>query len=145
MDFANPSSIDDVQIGLDMDLTGLTNYYIKTETDNNLLLKADRSITYTKTEVDNSLALNSNQATTYNKAEVDNSLALKQNVINNAPGTGERLLEANFLERIFTFQSERSNLSKNDNFELRIDEPASFGTIRCDRIFSSFDIHCGAL
>ena len=56
LDFASPSSINDVQIGLDMDLTGLTNYYTKTETDNNLLLKADKTITYTKTEVDNRIA-----------------------------------------------------------------------------------------
>ena len=39
-----------------MDLTGLTNYYTKTETDNNLLLKANKSITYTTSEVDNRTA-----------------------------------------------------------------------------------------
>ena len=56
MDLNNPSSINDVQIGLDMDLTGLTNYCIKIEIDNNSLLKADKSITYTKSEVDNRIA-----------------------------------------------------------------------------------------
>ena len=40
-------------------------------------------------------------ANCYTETEVDNSLALKQNVVNNAPGTGERLLEINFLKRIF--------------------------------------------
>ena len=39
-----------------MDSTGLTNYYTKTETDSNLLLNADRSITYTKSEVDTRIA-----------------------------------------------------------------------------------------
>ena len=57
-DLNNPSSISDVQIGLDMDLTGLTNYCAQTETDNNLASKANKATTYTKTEVDNSLALN---------------------------------------------------------------------------------------
>ena len=56
MDLNNPSSINDVQIGLDMDLTGLTNSYTKTETNNNLLLKTDKSITYTKSEVDSRIA-----------------------------------------------------------------------------------------
>ena len=41
------------------------------------------------------------QADCYTKTEFNNSLALKQNVINNVPGTGERLLEANFLKCIF--------------------------------------------
>ena len=41
------------------------------------------------------------QADCYTKSEVNNSLALKQNVINNVPGTGERLFEVNFLKRIF--------------------------------------------
>ena len=36
LDLNNPSSINDAHIGLDMDLTGLTNYYTKTETDNNI-------------------------------------------------------------------------------------------------------------
>ena len=40
LDLNNPSSTNDVQIGFDMDLTGLTNFCIKTETDNNLLLKS---------------------------------------------------------------------------------------------------------
>ena len=48
LDSNNPSSVNDVQIGLDMDLTGLTSYYTKIETDDELLLKADKSITYTK-------------------------------------------------------------------------------------------------
>ena len=56
IDSINPSSINDGQIGLDMDLTGLANYYTETETDNNLLLKADKSITYTKSEGDNRIA-----------------------------------------------------------------------------------------
>ena len=52
----HPSSTNDVQIGLDMDLTGLTNYYIQTLTDVSLLVKADISITFTKSEVDNRIA-----------------------------------------------------------------------------------------
>ena len=56
LDLNNPGSISDVQIGLDMDLRGLTNYHTKTETDSNLLLKADKSITYTISEVDNRIA-----------------------------------------------------------------------------------------
>ena len=63
--------------------------------------KANQSTTYTKTRVDNSLALKANRSTTYTKTEVNNSLASKQNVTNNVPGTGERILEADFVKRIF--------------------------------------------
>ena len=80
------------------------------------MLKADKSTTYTKTEVDTSLVFKADSSfsnwlevvhsgnintCTYTKTEVDTSLALKADVINNVPGTGERLLEANFLKRIF--------------------------------------------
>ena len=74
--------------------------YTNTEVDNNLELKANQTTTYTKTEVDNNLALKANQATIYTETEVNNSLALKANLINNAPGTSERLLKANILKRI---------------------------------------------
>jgi hypothetical protein len=55
-DLNNPSSINEVQIGLDMDLTGLTKCYNKTGNGNNLLLAADGSITHTKSEVGNRIA-----------------------------------------------------------------------------------------
>ena len=41
--------------------TLITNYYTKTETDTNLLLKSDKLTTYTKTEVDNALLLKQNK------------------------------------------------------------------------------------
>ena len=47
------------------------NYYTKTEVDDALDLKADKSTTYTKTEVDNKLA------DYYTKTEIDTALALK--------------------------------------------------------------------
>ena len=77
LDLDNSSSINDVQIGLDMDLTGVTNYYTKTEMDNKLVLKANQSTKYTNTEVDSILELQANQAATYSKTEVDNKLVLK--------------------------------------------------------------------
>ena len=59
------------------------NYYTKTETDDLLDAKADKSTTYTKTQVDSALALKANSSDvytkdqTYNKTEVDSALALK--------------------------------------------------------------------
>ena len=81
LDLNNPSSINDVQIGLDMDLTGLTNYYIKTETDNSLSSKADKSITYTKSEVDNRIAnlVDSALATLNALKELATALSYDQN------------------------------------------------------------------
>ena len=39
LDVDNVSSINDIKIGLDMELSWLTNYYTKSQTDTNLLLK----------------------------------------------------------------------------------------------------------
>lgn len=55
------------------------NYYTKTETDDLLDAKADKSTTYTKTEVDSALALKANSADVYTKTESDAALALKAN------------------------------------------------------------------
>ena len=52
-------------------------YYDKTEVDDLLDLKADKSTTYTKTEVDNALNLKADKSTTYTKSQVDSALALK--------------------------------------------------------------------
>ena len=69
----------------------------------------------------------------YTKSEVNSSLALKQNVINNVPGTGERLFEVNLLKRIFAIAPLQVktylNLNdpddpKNANIELSIDSTA---------------------
>ena len=58
-------------------------------------------------------------------------LALQADVINNVPGTGERLLEANFLKRIFAVAPLQVNTylnlndpndKKNVNIELSIDQ-----------------------
>ena len=54
-------------------------YYDKTEVDDLLDDKADKSTTYTKTQVDSALALKADTATTYTKTQVDNALALKAN------------------------------------------------------------------
>lgn len=52
-------------------------YYDKTEVDDLLDLKADKSNTYTKTEVDNALNLKADKSTTYTKSQIDSALALK--------------------------------------------------------------------
>ena len=57
--------------------TLITNYYNKTESDTNLLLKSDKLTTYTKTETDSALTLKSDKLTTYTKTEVDTNLLLK--------------------------------------------------------------------
>jgi hypothetical protein len=54
-----------------------------------------------------------NQSTRYTKTELDNNLALKQNVINNVPGTGERILEADAVKRIFAISPVQMNTSVN--------------------------------
>ena len=47
------------------------------------------------------MILKANQATTCTKTKINNSLASNQHVINNVPGTGERMLEADLAQRIF--------------------------------------------
>jgi hypothetical protein len=47
------------------------NYYTKTETDNLLGAKADKSTTYTKTQVDSALALKADSSDVYTKAQAD--------------------------------------------------------------------------
>ena len=54
-------------------------YYDKTEVDDLLDDKADKSDTYTKSQVDTALNLKADKATTYTKTQVDNALALKAN------------------------------------------------------------------
>ena len=54
-------------------------YYNKTQVDNLLDDKADKSTTYTKTEVDTALNLKADKSNTYTKTEVNSALALKAN------------------------------------------------------------------
>ena len=54
-------------------------YYNKTEVDDLLDDKADKSTTYTKTEVDTALNLKADKATTYTKTETDTLLGYKAN------------------------------------------------------------------
>jgi hypothetical protein len=68
--------------------TLIAGYYTKTQTDTNLLLKANQATTYNKTEVDNNLLLKSDKLTTYNKTEVDTNLLLKQNKLILPPSEG---------------------------------------------------------
>lgn len=143
--------------------------YSKAEVDNSLFLKADKSTTYTKTEVDtqfanlidtapdalntlNELAAALNDDANY-AATVENQLASKQNVLSNVPGTGQILLESDYLKRIFAVSplsvSTYLNLDdpddpKNANIELSIDESA-FNQITCNTLVSNFDIQCGDL
>lgn len=55
-------------------------FYNKTEVDNLLDGKADKSNTYTKAEVDAALGLKADASTVYTKAEVDTALAAKANI-----------------------------------------------------------------
>lgn len=52
-------------------------YYNKTQVDDLLDDKADKSTTYTKTEVDTALNLKADKSNTYTKTEVNSALALK--------------------------------------------------------------------
>jgi cyclophilin family peptidyl-prolyl cis-trans isomerase len=143
--------------------------YTKTEVDNGLFLKADKSTTYTKTEVDtqfanlidtapdalntlNELAAALNDDANY-AATVENQLASKQNVLSNVPGTGQILLESDYLKRIFAVSPLSVNTylnlddpddPKNANIELSINESA-FNQITCNTLVSNFDIQCGDL
>ena len=55
-------------------------------------LKANNALAWT--DINISLDMNLTRLNNYyTKSEVNSSLALKQNVINNVPGTGERLFE----------------------------------------------------
>ena len=96
-----------------------------------MALQANQATTSTNTAVDNSLAFTEIQATTCTKTEFDTGLLLKQIVINSVPGTGERLLEANVLKRIFAvaplnvktcLDINNPNDPKNANIELNIDQ-----------------------
>ena len=210
----------------------LNNTYTKTQIDNFLLLKSDKSTTYNKNEIDNALALKANtsaittpdiaswssgtsgyryldtggaglvirtgindsamqilgsentgsvgkvifcknvdvgnisitgNASGITKAmvglgNVDNTndlnkpistatqtaLNLKQNIINNLTGTGETLLESNFIKRIFTVSPLEIKTylnindgtdAKNGNIELSLNKSALFGQL----------YHCGGI
>ena len=89
----------------------------------------------TLNELDEALNDDANYAAT-----VQNQLASKQNILSNVPGTGQILLESNYLKRIVTVSPLRiktdlnvNGLSdpKNANIELSIDQTA-FGSIRCN-------------
>ena len=69
------SDNDITQSQYDYLLTIISAYYSKTEIDNKLNLKADKSDTYTKTEVDGKLDLKADKSDTYTKQEV-NEVAL---------------------------------------------------------------------
>ena len=69
------SDNDITQSQYDYLLLTISSYYSKTEIDNKLYLKADKSDTYTKTEVDDKLDLKADKSNTYTKQEV-NEVAL---------------------------------------------------------------------
>lgn len=66
------SDNDITQSQYDYLLLTISSYYSKTEIDNKLSLKADKSTTYTKTEVDSALSLKADKSDTYTIAQVDN-------------------------------------------------------------------------
>ena len=74
-DYYDKTEVDDL---LD-DKADKSDTYTKSQVDTALNLKADKSTTYTKTQVDSALALKADAATTYTKTQVDNALALKAN------------------------------------------------------------------
>jgi cytoskeletal protein RodZ len=63
------------QLATKANSSSLSNYYLKTETDNKLNLKADSSTTYTKSDTDNLLT------NYYNKTQNDTQLNLKADKI----------------------------------------------------------------
>ena len=75
-DYYDKTEVDDL---LD-DKSDKSDTYTKSQVDTALNLKADKSTTYTKTQVDSALALKADAATTYTKTQVDNALALKANI-----------------------------------------------------------------
>ena len=72
-DYYNKTEVDDL---LD-DKADKSTTYTKTEVDTALNLKADKSTTYTKTETNNLLAGKADASDTYTKAQVDSKLSLK--------------------------------------------------------------------
>ena len=74
-DYYDKTEVDDL---LD-DKADKSDTYTKSQVDTALNLKADKATTYTKTQVDSALALKADAATTYTKTQVDNALALKAN------------------------------------------------------------------
>ena len=74
-DYYDKTEVDDL---LD-DKADKSDTYTKSQVDTALNLKADKSTTYTKTQVDSALALKADKSTTYTKTQVDNALALKAN------------------------------------------------------------------
>ena len=80
-------------------------------------------ITTVSASITNLIGTNANQSTTYTKTEVNNKLALKQDVIKNVPGTGERILEADYVKRIFAISplQVKTYLNINDT-----DDPKSY-------------------
>ena len=74
-DYYNKTEVDDL---LD-DKADKSTTYTKTEVDTELNLKADKSTTYTKTETDTLLNDKADKSTTYTKTQVDDALALKAN------------------------------------------------------------------
>ena len=74
-DYYDKTEVDDL---LD-DKADKSDTYTKSQVDDALNLKADKSTTYTKTQVDNLLNDKADKATTYTKMQVDSALALKAN------------------------------------------------------------------
>ena len=74
-DYYDKTEVDDL---LD-DKADKSDTYTKSQVDTALNLKADKSTTYTKTQVDNLLNDKADKATTYTKTQVDSALALKAN------------------------------------------------------------------
>ena len=74
-DYYDKTEVDDL---LD-DKADKSDTYTKSQVDDALNLKADKSTTYTKTQVDNLLNDKADKATTYTKTQVDSALALKAN------------------------------------------------------------------
>ena len=74
-DYYNKTEVDDL---LD-DKADKSDTYTKSQVDTALNLKADKATTYTKTQTDNFLNDKADKSTTYTKTQVDNALALKAN------------------------------------------------------------------
>ena len=74
-DYYDKTEVDDL---LD-DKADKSDTYTKSQVDTALNLKADKATTYTKTQVDNALNLKADKSDTYTKTQVDSALALKAN------------------------------------------------------------------
>lgn len=122
------SDNDITQSQYDYLLLTISSYYSKTEIDNKLNLKADKSDTYTKAQVDNRLSLKADNSDTYTKTEVDTiNLNLAGQIAgarvelnNRINATNNILVETN--AKVASLESDVDTLQNNTYSKTEVDE-----------------------